>query len=57
MRTPDYYRDRAQEVRLLAEALSSPELREQMKMVAREYDHLAADAEALTRSSPKSPKG
>jgi len=54
MRTPEHYRDRAKEVRRLAEELSSPVLREQMKMVAGEYDHLAAAAEEMMRSSADS---
>ena len=54
MRTPEHYRDRAREIRLLAEELHSGELREQMKMVAKEYDHLAAAAEEMMRSSADS---
>lgn len=47
MQTPDYYRHRAQEVRHLGETLRSPELREQMNMLAKEYEYLAVTAEHM----------
>lgn len=56
MRAPDYYRQRAVEARRVARAMTREDLREQMETVAKEYDEMAADSEALRRLED-SPKG
>ena len=44
MRTPDFYRQRAADMRREAESMIDPELREQLEMVACEYDYIAKTA-------------
>lgn len=56
MRAPDYYRQRAVEARRAARAMTREDLREQMETVAKEYDEMAADSEALRRLEDR-PKG
>jgi hypothetical protein len=53
MHTPDFYRDRAQEARLMAAQFNCFELREQMEMIGELYDELATTVEAMRRSSSK----
>ena len=46
---PALWRQRAAEARLQAEQLSEAEAREQMLVIARDYDRLAASAEQRLR--------
>ena len=56
MHPPGFYRDRAQEARLLAEQFNCFELREQMEMIGELYDELAITVEVMKRSSAHSSK-
>jgi len=50
----DYYRKHAARVRELAVETTTPEIREQLHDVARQYDGLAEQAEEAARSGARS---
>lgn len=51
MRTPRYYRRRAEELRQKAETVDDPKLRDQLRVIAGEYEEMALTAEAIMRAS------
>lgn len=51
MRSAEDYRRKATELRNLAEKASSPEIKEQFKQIAGQYDDLGADVEAIERAN------
>jgi hypothetical protein len=51
----DDYRSKAQEMRKLAEHAPSPELREQYMALAKGWEELAKDADAMQRNSAAKP--
>jgi hypothetical protein len=50
---PKHWRDRADEVRLLAEDMQDPTTKATMQRLARDYDHLAERAEQRTKGPPR----
>ena len=49
--TPEHWRNRAAEVRALADAMSDQELREKLLRIAQDYERLAIRAEERQRNS------
>jgi len=43
--TPEYWRNRAEEVRAVAEEMKDPEARERLLRIAADYEHLARRAQ------------
>jgi hypothetical protein len=50
-RTPQYWRNRAKEVRMRAEQVTDPQVRETLLRSAADYELLAKDAEERRRSN------
>ena len=50
MRSAEDYRRKAAQLRDRAEKAGSPEIKEQFKQIARQYEGLAADVQAIQRA-------
>jgi hypothetical protein len=51
MRSPKYWRDRAERLRAKANNCASPETREALRTAAKNYDDLARSAEEIRRTA------
>lgn len=49
--TPEYWRNRAEHVRTIADDMFDPQARETLRRIARDYEQLAKQAEGRERRS------